>query len=209
MIWVWIILGILIILVCIWFIQIKVSVYVAYIHKKQTAKISIHILSFTVYTLNIPVIKTGEKGVVVEEKEKTMNNTNQKKKRLGLVDLLYSYQTVQEWLTFLQRLHKQVKPIFKHIHVHTLEWKTEFGIGDAPLTAQITGYIWTGKSLVIGIISHYAKVLQLPFIQVAPLYQQNLVHTEFSCMFSFRVGQAIHAGITVLRHWRQRPVRHY
>ncbi|MDQ0208123.1 DUF2953 domain-containing protein [Alkalicoccobacillus murimartini] len=194
-----------VILICVWFVRMKIDLYYAYLHKEQKLKMKVTIFSFTIYSYTVPSVKVGEDGVVMKEQTKSTTSTKRKKKRLSLMEFFQHFQQTQEWISYLIRLHVSVHPMLKNIKVHNVQWNTEFGLHDAAYTAQATGYIWSIKGTLFGLLSQYVTMKKLPVLAVAPMYQKNVAHTELTCMFSFRVGHAIYAGITVLRHWRQRP----
>ena len=78
-----------------------------------------------------------------------------------------------------------------------------FGAGDAAVTGSFTGILWALKGNVIGLVSNYFKLKQQPQIIVEPKFDQLMLNTSFSCIFSFRIGHAILAGIRFVRHFKK------
>ena len=200
MIWVWI--SILILLICICAMKVNVIVNYALINQKQSLTLIIKIFSLKIYTYNMP----QNKAEVKTEREATAVANESKSKKLNFLTLLIAFQKIKEWETYILRFHKLIRPKFKNVTVHKFQWNTECGLGDAAITAQAIGYLWTAKSMLAGLLSVYLTVPALPELRVAPIYQHQLTQTQFNCMFSFRIGHAIRAGISVLLHWRKRPI---
>ena len=82
------------------------------------------------------------------------------------------------------------------------EWHTIIGLGDAAHTGMITGAIWAIKGGIIGLISHYIKLKEMPKITVTPHFQAAVIQTEFTCIFQFRIGYAILAGLKLIKFWK-------
>ena len=58
------------------------------------------------------------------------------------------------------------------------------------------------KGGIVGIISRYMKLKDMPVMSVTPVFQHLWSETVFECIISFRVGQAILVGLRTLRYWR-------
>ncbi|WP_424766116.1 DUF2953 domain-containing protein [Paenibacillus sp. sgz302251] len=77
-------------------------------------------------------------------------------------------------------------------------WNTSVGTGDAMWTAMATGFIWSVKTSVIGVLSQMVKLKTEPKMIVQPIYQHPAFTTELSCIAQIRFGYAILAGLQLL-----------
>jgi hypothetical protein len=42
----------------------------------------------------------------------------------------------------------------------------------------------------------------MPQLTVTPHFQAAVIHTELTCMFQFRIGHAILAGLKLIKFWK-------
>ncbi|WP_100488861.1 DUF2953 domain-containing protein [Sporolactobacillus pectinivorans] len=68
-------------------------------------------------------------------------------------------------------------------------WRTSFGSGDARDTAILCGMIWSAKSMIMPLIGKMS--IDRPHVEVVPLFQEQRFASQFSCMMSLNVGEAI------------------
>lgn len=205
MIWISILLLITVLITWLCFLKINVSLNYSFIDQKQTLQCTFTVLTLRIYTYELPDTKKTA-SVVKPEPEQSDSQETTKKKTLSLVNLFMVFQKVKEWEGYLLSFHSLIRTRFKHIYIHKLKWQTECGVGDAMVTAQTVGYLWTIKSMLVGLLNLYVTFPRLPELQIAPLYKTPGTHTQVQCMFSFRIGHAIRAGLSVLWHWRKRPM---
>ncbi|HAQ08870.1 MAG TPA: hypothetical protein DCR24_15690, partial [Bacillus bacterium] len=62
--------------------------------------------------------------------------------------------------------------------------------------------IWSVKGGLIGVLSHYMKLKDMPVISITPNFQYAITQTSFKCIFQVRVGHAILAGIKLVKYWK-------
>ncbi|MEY8751831.1 DUF2953 domain-containing protein [Alkalicoccobacillus gibsonii] len=205
MIWIGILLTITSLIIWLCFLKINVSLDYSFIDQKQSLQCTFTVLALRIYTYELPDDRKTA-SVVKTEPEQSYSQETTKKKTLSLLNLLAVFQKIKEWEGYLLSFHTLIRARFKHIYIHKLKWQTECGVGDAMVTAQTIGYLWTIKSLLVGLLNLYVTFPRLPELQIAPLYRSPGTHTHVQCMFSFRIGHAIRAGLSVLWHWRKRPM---
>lgn len=102
--------------------------------------------------------------------------------------------------SFRDKVISQLK-IFR---VYELNWKTEFGVGDAAATGTLTGIAWALKGSIIGFISHFMSLQELPKLEVKPAFFQQGFSTDVTCIIRFRLGEAIVAGAKLAIYWLRR-----
>ncbi|WP_088103828.1 DUF2953 domain-containing protein [Halalkalibacter urbisdiaboli] len=206
---VWLIVASVIILLFLIILIAKITIEVHYRHKfdDDLLEIKVSVWKMRVYTFSAPLIKFDFKSrsIVVDEE---MEIGGQEKSKIASITkdiILKDLRKMNEVLQHVAGLHKIIKRFLSRISVHELNWKSGFGIGDAAHTGQLLGTVWMLKGSIIGVIGNYMKMKQLPKVAVTPHFQGTISYTNLSCMFSFRVGHAILAGLMIVRHWKRRP----
>ncbi|KAA0549105.1 DUF2953 domain-containing protein [Bacillus sp. BGMRC 2118] len=200
MIWLYIVGGLLLFIFLL-FIS-KLHIKISYSHKKDDDQLSIKFrLWFIRYTLNIPLIRIDQEtnSIVVAKKKE---NEEPKSKQFTSHEILNSFKDTKEILQHVVSLHKIVRNFLRKVSVHKLEWHTNFGIGDAALTGVLVGAGWALKGSIVGIISQYMRLKVMPEMSITPLFLQVYSQTQLTCIISFRIGNAILAGIRIVKFWK-------
>lgn len=105
-----------------------------------------------------------------------------------IIDLLHDYADFMRWVT-------------EKVHFERLYWVTRVGFEDAAVTAIAVGTYWAVKSYIISALWHkHDHASFSPIVKVMPIYNQEIFHTDFECIFSVRLGHIIGAGIRLLRY---------
>ncbi len=181
--------------------KLKVSIHYSHYQDDDFLKIEFKAwFGLIKYKINIPLIKVDDNSptIVIKEEVQSGRTEELKKKdtkQFSVEDMLNSIRDMKAILEHVVSLHRIIRNFFKKVSVTKLEWHTAMGVGDAALTGMLTGALWTMKGSVIGMISHYFKLLENPNMTVQPLFQMAISQTSFKCMFQFRIGYAMVAGI--------------
>ncbi|MFT8321674.1 MAG: DUF2953 domain-containing protein [Bacillus sp. (in: firmicutes)] len=205
-----IIIGIIFFLLLLLFILIcfiKLTVSVQYYHAKDNDDVSIEIkaLGLIKYKKKIPLIKVDDNSptlVVKEETEINDSAENKKTKQFSAEDLLDTFSNTRELLKHVISFHRIMRYFLSKVTIKQIEWYTIVGLGDAAHTGTISGAIWAVKGAIIGLISSYMKMKDLPKINIYPQFQRIQSETLFKCMIQFRIGNAMLAGIKIVKFWK-------
>lgn len=163
------------------------------------------------YTINIPLVKIDDDGpnLIVKEEQKVgsenaIHNANHKgkEKKVTPEDVLNGIRDIKEIIEHIVGLHKIIRRFLKKIKIKKLEWHSQFGVGDAAHTGLLTGAAWAIKGSVIGIISQYLRLIAKPVVTITPEFNQYCSRTKLQCIFQFRIGQTILAGIQIIKYWK-------
>ncbi|MFC0473247.1 DUF2953 domain-containing protein [Halalkalibacter kiskunsagensis] len=208
MIWM-IVIGALILL-GLFIIITKVNIDISYRHNQDDdlLEVKVSLWRMRVYTFSAPVIKLDEDSasLLVEEEQKIgMMESKKKKKPITPELILEDLRWLRDFLKHVVGLHNIVRRFLKKVSVNRFTWHSDIGVGDAAHTAQLAGAIWALKGSIIGIIGNSMRMKFMPKLSIDPQFQGVVSHTYLSCMFSFRIGHAIVAGLMLLKHWRRRP----
>lgn len=136
-----------------------------------------------------------------EELAEALKTENEKPSGKEAADsLLQRIRESKEALEKILQAHREVKGFLKTVTIKRLEWSTAAGAGDAALTGIIAGAIWAAKGMIIGLLAETMKLKNTPSIIVTPYFQYRVSATMLSCMFTFRAGKAIFAGIRIYKY---------
>jgi hypothetical protein len=209
MVWIGIVLLILLFIFLV-IILTKLNVHIKYYHGQDNDDLSITIKAWyglITYKIDVPLIKIDKKSssIVFKEKIKTGPAETTKKeemKKFSAEDLLRGLKDFKEILTHVVSLHKIVRLFLRKVSIKKIEWNSMVGIGDAANTGTLVGGLWILKGGLIGVISNYMRMKEMPLISITPNFQKAISQTRFSCMIQFRIGNAMLAGIKLVKYWK-------
>ncbi|WP_232328966.1 DUF2953 domain-containing protein [Metabacillus litoralis] len=161
------------------------------------------------YTINIPLVKIDKdepKLIVKQEQkmgsEKADNKVKEIEDKVTPEDALNGLSDIKEITQHIVGMHKIIRKFLRKIRIKKLEWHSQFGIGDAAHTGLLTGAAWAIKGGVIGLLSQYMKLQTTSVVTITPEFNQFCSRTKLQCIFQFRIGQAILAGIQFIKYWK-------
>lgn len=207
--WLLIILLVVLLLLIILFVT-KISVFLNYYHHNDNDHLKVEFKAWfglIKYKLEIPLMKIDDNSpTIVTEQENVAGgqggSVKKDTKQHPPEDLLASFRDMKELISKVVNLHRIVRKFLKKITIKQFEWHTLVGIGDAAYTGMLTGALWAVKGGVIGLISHFMKLQTPPIITITPQFQFAVSQTSISCIFQFRIGHAIFAGMKIIKYWK-------
>ena len=182
--------------------KISVKATLEYNENKATLHLKVKAL-FGLVRISYDLPKTKESKEFVGEnagQERGMSRREEEKNQFDPIDPL------MDIYTFIQKISKLkdiVTGFLKKVHVSKFDWSTQFGTGDAASTGILTGIAWAIKGVTLGLFSKYFTVTDHPIIGVTPHFNKEVFQTRFQCIFRFRIGHAIVAGIQLFNFWRK------
>jgi hypothetical protein len=208
----WLLLSLIIILFLFLFIIFaKLTIYVYYYHLNDNDDLKIQLRVFfglIKYNIKIPLIKLDDDSPSIVVKgtsfmgESPSEDPDFKSKQVTQNDFVSKLQNTKDILHKVFGLHVIIKKFLQKITIKKFEWQTLMGVGDAAHTGMMTGALWAVKGGIIGLLSHYMKLKVMPQLTVTPHFQASVIHTELTCMFQFRIGNAILAGLKLIKFWK-------
>lgn len=204
----WILLALLIVIVLI--VWTKITLFVDLHHVRDNDYYRVRLRAWfglIRYTYEIPVVKVKKDSPrLLVEKKKGMGDQGKEDENswsdYSVEDGLSMLENAKQFLEQVVGFHKIFRRFLQKVTVRDIKWHSRFGLGDAALTGILTGAVWSAKGSVVGIISRYMKLKDMPVMSVTPVFQHLWSETVFECIISFRVGQAILVGLRTLRYWR-------
>lgn len=188
----------------------KVKIFLDYFHGNDNDHLKVTFKAWgglLKFKVEIPVIKVDDNSptLIAEQKVQSGPDENKSGENTSQVDkndFLNSLEDFKQLLAHIAGFHKIVRDFLAKITIRNIEWHTMVGVGDAAATGVITGAFWAVKGGIIGVISHYMKLKEMPVMSITPSFQYAVSITSFKCMFQVRVGHAILAGIKMVKYWK-------
>lgn len=81
----------------------------------------------------------------------------------------------------------------------TIQWETNFGMGNAASTAVVAELIMNTKVAIFTLLSHYSNLHSVPQLIVTPIYEVKTIQTYIRCMITFKLGHAMIAAIKLMK----------
>lgn len=177
MVWIWIILGVAILLVIIFLSRIYITGNYLYRQNKQRLFITISIFHIRIYKKDVNVMAKGN------------NNVS-----------LFNDLSLDTFTTKLKETFRVVKQsgsmanlLLNRLSIHQLKWITKGGTGEASSTGLTSGAVWAIKGALVGIVVEKSNLKCKPEIEVIPYFQYKYIESKMDCIVSIRLGQAIYA----------------
>ncbi|MFD0827281.1 DUF2953 domain-containing protein [Neobacillus sp. M.A.Huq-85] len=210
MIWVLLIFLILLLLFLL-IIFTKLTIKVNYYHHNDNDDLKIEFriwFGLIKFKKHIPLIKVDDNSpsIVVKGKKKkdhsSKKSSNEEVHHITPDDMMTNFKNTKEILNHVIHMHIIIRKFLKKVSIKQFEWHTMFGVGDAAHTGVLCGGLWTIKGGIAGLLSNYFNLKEMPILTVTPHFQATVIQTQISCMFQFRIGQAILAGLKLMRFWK-------
>lgn len=157
---------------------------------------------------DIPIVRLAEdlNGTEyrVEMKKNKKRNMVETDLKVTRGELKTSFDRLKQLFYSVNDLHIILKHVLKSVRLMKLEWRTKIGTDDAAETGVLVGIGWSVKTVILRLLQRYLTVCTIPTIDVTPSFQQACLEIDFSCMIRFRIGNAIIAGIRMLKNLQRR-----
>ncbi|TCT24957.1 DUF2953 family protein [Melghiribacillus thermohalophilus] len=185
----------------------RLYIQIDYIFKEGESELSIKVQFWRFIRLKreIPIEFDSERWRMVTMEKTKMNqkDLNEKEKDYKPHDFVKRVKKGQQMVKQIYHANVVIKKFLSKIRVHSLRWNTRIGLHDASTTGRLAGVLWSIKGSMAGIISHFMKLMKRPEIHVEPEFQKTVIETDFQCMISFRIGQAMYAMLRLVRRFNR------
>lgn len=199
----WLLLSLsILLLLLILIILTKLTILVQYYHHNDNDDLRLEFriwFGLIKYKKHIPLIKIDDNSPSIVVKDET---SDKKTNQFTPDDFLTNLKNSKELLKHVIGMNVIVRNFFRKVSIKKFEWHSLIGIGDAAYTGMATGALWGIKGGIIGLLSHFLKLKEMPHLTVTPHFQAAVIQTQFTCMFQFRIGQAILAGLKLIKFWK-------
>lgn len=153
------------------------------------------------YELPVVQLAAGQKGPELVAKVEKKESAS--RKGINLEKLNKWRRNYRQLLERVHDLLPIVKRMMRRVQCPEIEWHTTLGLGEAAGTGALTGLVWGVKSMVIAFFSHQISLRTIPRISVQPVWNNQIIRTQFRCILTFRLGHAMVAGVRILLKLRK------
>ncbi|CAH2716064.1 hypothetical protein BACCIP111895_03248 [Neobacillus rhizosphaerae] len=190
----------------------KLTILVNYYHYNDNDDLKVEFrvwAGLIKYTINVPLIKIDDDSPSIVVKSHTnmgdaaSGDSKQKVNQFTKKDVITNLNNTTELLKRVFNLHVIIRKFFQKVTIKKLEWQTLIGVGDAAYTGMATGAFWAIKGSIVGLLSHYLNLKVMPEISITPHFQAAVIQTQLKCIFQFRIGHAILAGLKLIKFWKR------
>ncbi len=160
------------------------------------------------YKIKVPLIKIDDDSpsVVVKSHSHMGDASGQSQESKGTQitkeNVMTYFEKTRDFMHKVIHLNVIIRKFFLKVTIKKFEWQTFIGVGDAANTAIVTGALWTIKGSIAGILSNYLSLKAVPELAITPHFQASVIQTRIICIFQFRIGQAILAGLKLIKFWK-------
>ena len=202
---------IIIILFILLIIFSKLTILLNYFHHNDNDELKIQFriwFGLIRYTLNVPLVKIDDNSPSIVVKGSTqMGDSSEKESptkegQITKEGLMAKLTNAKEVIQHVSNMNVIVSKFIKRIVIKHFEWHSLVGVGDAAHTAIITGALWTLKGSIMGMLSHFLRLKEMPVLSITPHFQLAIIQTHITCIFQFRIGYAILAGLKLIKFWK-------
>jgi Protein of unknown function (DUF2953) len=201
---------IVIIFILLLIIFTKLTVHLNYYHHNDNDDLKLEFriwLGLIKYKINVPLIKIDDNSPSVILKGKThlgssSEEPKMKEAQITPENLSEKLRNSKQILEHVIDFSVIVRKFLKKVSIKQLDWHSFVGVGDAAHTGVITGALWAFKGSLIGILSHFISLKEMPNLSVTPHFQLAIIQTQVTCIFQFRLGHAILAGLKMIKFWK-------
>lgn len=187
----------------------KLTILINYHHSQDDDRLNVKIKAWfglITYKISVPLIKIDEDSAAIVYKQKTQvgeqDEPEQKKKKFTATDLMHGIEDVKTMVNHVVSLHKVIRSFLRKVSIKGIQWHSVIGVGDAAATGTLTGALWSVKGSLLGLLSLYLRVKEMPKLSISPSFLLPVSETHFQCMIQFRIGYAMLAGIKLVKYWK-------
>lgn len=188
-------------------LRIRISFLYTRQQNKDHFNVKVRLAGKKIYEVDAPTIdlNISDPSISVTEEQEDLTGSKEKKETFSIKSVKAFMRESKAWIRRFPAYKKGVERFLKRLTIQDFSLKTEFGTGDAALTAQLSGIIWGAATFLIGWVSTKVQWNTQHELVVRPHFQATGYQMSFSCIATFTVGHAISTVLYVLI--RYRPTR--
>ncbi|MDR4918835.1 DUF2953 domain-containing protein [Bacillus pseudomycoides] len=179
----WIVIGIGIVLLVILFILfLKISLKVTFLYSEMEKQCLLQVKIWNIkYTFD--VLERMEK-----QKKKTGQKIEKAEEEGGIENkVMAQLDSIGEIVKKLQEIHSVIKKNLKKVKINQWRWHSQIGTGDAASTGIVTGFAWSTKGMVVGVVGEYMHIIDIPELEITPVFQGKGFASRCELTASFHI----------------------
>jgi hypothetical protein len=188
----------------------KLTIHINFFHHNDNDELKVEFriwFGLIKYKMNVPLIKIDDNSPSMVVKGSTQMGDSTEKNSTNVEqitkdDIMSKLTNAEEIIQHIFKLNVIVSKFLKRVVIKHFEWHSLVGLGDAAHTGTITGALWSIKGGIIGMLSNFMRLKEMPVLSVTPHFQLAIFQTHLKCIFQFRIGYAILAGLKLIKFWK-------
>lgn len=159
------------------------------------------------FQYEIPVLKllTDKKEPALAVGVEGQGKRKAKEMNISLSDMKQRLQKFKQLRQHVQDLRGIIRKMMRKVRCEEIVWHTRLGFGEAASTGALTGLVWGIKSAIVTCFSHYISLRAVPRLSVQPVWNGEVIESQFRCILRFQLIHAIVAAVRILfRLWSRR-----
>ncbi|MDF2022062.1 MULTISPECIES: DUF2953 domain-containing protein [unclassified Bacillus (in: firmicutes)] len=191
----WLVIGIALLL---FLLLSKISLKVSFLYSEMEKQCLLQVKIWRIrYTFD--VLERIEK-----QKKKTGQKIEKAEEEGGIENkVMAQLDSIGEIVKKLQEIHSKIKKFLKRVKINKWRWYSQIGTGDAASTGIVTGFAWSTKGMVVGIVGEYMHIIDIPVLEITPVFQGKGFASKCELTASFRIYRSIIAALMLLIFMRK------
>ncbi|MCU4759482.1 DUF2953 domain-containing protein [Bacillus cereus] len=191
----WLVIGIVLLL---FLLLSKISLKVSFLYSEMEKQCLLQVKIWRIrYTFD--VLERIEK-----QKKKTGQKIEKAEEEGGIENkVMAQLDSIGEIVKKLQEIHSKIKKFLKRVKINKWRWYSQIGTGDAASTGIVTGFAWSTKGMVVGIVGEYMHIIDIPVLEITPVFQGKGFASKCELTASFRIYRSIIAALMLLIFMRK------
>jgi len=193
----WLVIGIVLLLI-LFILLSKISLKVTFLYSEIEKQCLLQVKIWRIrYTFD--VLERIEK-----QKKKTGQKIEKAEEEGGIENkVLAQLDSIGEIVKKLQEIHSIIKKFMKRVKINQWRWYSQIGTGDAASTGIVTGFAWSTKGMVVGVVGEYMHIIDIPVLEITPVFQGKGFASRCELTASFRIYRSIVAAVMLLIFMRK------
>lgn len=195
----WLVIGIGIVLLLILFILfLKISLKLTFLYSEMEKQCLLQVKIWNIkYTFD--VLERMEK-----QKKKTGQKIEKAEEEGGIENkVMAQLDSIGDIVRKLQEIHSVMKKNLKKVKINQWRWHSQIGTGDAASTGIITGFAWSVKGMVVGVVGEYMHIIDIPELEITPVFQGKGFASRCELTASFHIYRSIITAFMLLMFMRK------
>lgn len=200
MIGLFILLGVLLVLVGLWYSSIRVEILYKRLNGDDQGELKVSALGGLLrFRFELPKVdwKGMDEGAEVQKDWKSIfpkeELVQQDEQNVTWHSVVRRIEIVQQVMDRIHDFKQTIRWFLSRVTCERLDWKTFIGTGDAAEAGFLVGVVWTIKAMVIGWVSPYLQWKRVPDFMIEPDFHRSRLDMYFHSIIRFRLGHAIFA----------------
>jgi len=159
------------------------------------------------YDLKIPVIRFTGRSIIFKKESSSSNagipSSAENENEIDAEKVQRAIDKLKAIMQLTYDLRGIVSDSLSKVRLLEWKWRTSVGTEDAVWTALATGFVWSAKSAITGIVSQVMTLAAPPQLEVTPQYNKAAFKTEWSCKANIRLGYALLALMRLVKRMKK------